>query len=155
MARYSELLIGGNFASGATPYEDHYYGESERAARIVLTVIINDRVTTRAVLDTGAPWSILNPETAEDLGLTEAAPHTSLPGNVIRGITYPGRLHRVKIILPAEDGSSLEIEPSIFVPQLQPGEEWGPPNFIGMGSFLDHVRFAIDPAENIFYFSEA
>jgi hypothetical protein len=47
-------------------------------------------------------------------------------------------------------GRSLEIEATIFVPQLRTGESWPHPNFIGLDGFLNRIRIAIDPDENTF-----
>jgi len=49
-------------------------------------------------------------------------------------------------------GQDLEIEATVFVPTLPPGETWRHPNFIGLSGFLERIRFAVDPEENAFYF---
>ena len=61
----------------------------------------------------------------------------------------------MRIGLEAERGESLDIEATVFVPILPPGETWLHPNFIGLDGFLNRIRFAIDPEENAFYFGSA
>lgn len=39
-----------------------------------------------------------------------------------------------------------------FVPHLTPGENWPFPTFLGWHCCLERIRFAIDPAEEKFYF---
>ena len=45
-----------------------------------------------------------------------------------------------------------EIEATFFIPKLAPGEVWPWPNFLGLEGFLSRLRFAVDAAENVFYF---
>jgi len=101
MARFAQLLISGHFASGVTRYEDHY-SRQEQFARIVLTVTVERYLTVRAVVDTGAPWCILAPETVEQLGIMPRATYAPDERLTIRGISYGGRLLRMKIGLRAE-----------------------------------------------------
>ena len=71
----------------------------------------------------------------------------------IRGISYIGKLVRVKIGLRAErGGDDLDVDATVFVPKLRPGVVWPHPNFIGLDGFLNRIRFAVDPSENTFYF---
>jgi len=44
------------------------------------------------------------------------------------------------------------VQATFFIPALLPGESWNFPNFLGLDGFLNRIRFAVDPAENIFYF---
>jgi hypothetical protein len=50
------------------------------------------------------------------------------------------------------EGDDLEIPATVFVPTIPPGETWLHPNFLGLTGLLDRIRFAVDPAENTFYF---
>ena len=152
MTKFTQLLISGNFASGVTYYQD-YYSSQENIARVVLTVTVEERLTVEAVLDTGAPWCILDPAIVEQLDLAGNADYEPDGRLMIRGTLYAGRLLRMRIDLRDEyEENDLEIEATVFVPTLAPGETWLSPNFIGLDGFLNRIRFAVDPAENAFYF---
>ncbi len=105
-----------------------------------------------AIVDTGAPWCVLDPDIAEFVIDTALAVHVSERRLLVRGVLYPGKLFRIPFQLNATEGQSLEIEATVFVPTLQPGEQWFLPNFLGLDGFLNRIRFAVDPGENLFYF---
>jgi hypothetical protein len=152
MARFAELLIDSQFANGVTTYADSYPGD-EANSRIVLTISIERRLTTEAIVDTGAPWCILDPELVEQLGISPDATYESTEKLRIRGISYEGRLHRLQIGLWSEEaGSDLEVDATVFVPRMPPQQEWPHPNFLGLNGFLERIRFAVNPEENAFYF---
>jgi len=152
MTRFAQLFISGNFASGVTCYEDRYSNQ-EQSTRIVLTVTVERYLTVRAIVDTGAPWCILAPEIVERLGITPRTSYALDERLTIRGISYEGKLLRMKIGLRAEqEGEDCEIEATVFVPTLSPDSVWPYPNFIGLNGFLNRIRFAVDPCENAFYF---
>lgn len=99
-----------------------------------------------AQLDTGAPWSVLAPDVAEELGLL------GHPGDRIRLRTSlgikDGILVRIPLKLMAEEGASLDIDGSFFVtPDWPEGM-----TFLGYSGLLDSIRFALDPQVNDFYF---
>lgn len=149
MALFAALLEDpAPFASGAVSYSDSYPGE-EKSRRIVVLVTVAGQTSTPAVVDTGSPWCILDPEIAEQLGAFERTEW--LRGHLIRGETWDGWLGRVEITLNADHGESIIVEATAFVPDLDAGEEWSNPNFVGLG-LLERIRFAIDPSENMFYF---
>jgi hypothetical protein len=153
MSQFADLLIDGHFAAGVATYEDHYPGQEGRA-NIVLVVSVERQETIEAIVDTGAPWCILDPQIAEQVGSTnDRNAYMPRQGLKIRGITYRGRLQRMWIGLRTDrQGQDLEIEATVFVPTLPPGETWRHPNFIGLSGFLERIRFAVDPEENAFYF---
>jgi len=152
MAQYAELLIGTNFVSGLTYYQD-YYVNQENFARMVLNVTVERRLTIEAILDTGAHWCILDPVILKQLGLTKIPVYQPDGELMIRGITYHGRLLRTGFGLRDEYGENdLEVDATVFVPTLAPDEIWIHPNFIGLDGFLNRIRFAVDPTENAFYF---
>ncbi len=141
---------GEPFANGRLIYDD---GQPEAAAdaRIMIQVQIAGQ-PVRAMVDTGAPYVILDPELALDFGLQ---PGTALETTRMRlgYFRFTGTLHRLDIELPADEGESLSVQATVFVPRLLPGDEWrDKPNFIGL-SLLDRIRYAIDPPPNsAFYF---
>jgi hypothetical protein len=67
---------------------------------------------------------------------------------------YDGELIRHTFELRSEnaegDQSSLEVDATIWV-----GRDWPGPCFIGYNGFLDHIRFAVDPAEKVFFFGNS
>lgn len=140
---------GAPFATGRLNYDD---GQPETAAdaRIMIQLQIAGQ-PVRAMVDTGAPYVILDPELALDLGLQPAA---ALETTRMRlgYFRYSGALHRLDIELPADDGQGLSVQATVFVPQLLPGDEWrDKPNFIGL-SLLDRIRYAIDPPPSSAFF---
>lgn len=156
MARFTEPLFSSQFATGVTYYRDDYPGEEGRSL-IVLAVIVEKNLTIEAVVDTGAPWCVLDPQIAEQVGVSAETTYASSADRVsigIRGYTLYGALHRMRIgFYNEQEGNDLEVEATVFVPDLHAGAEWDLPNFIGLNGFLERIRFAVDPAENAFYFA--
>jgi len=56
-------------------------------------------------------------------------------------------LSRAAVTILAEDGGSLEVEATVFVPDC-----WPEPNFIGYQGLLERCCFAVDPLRRLFYF---
>lgn len=98
-----------------------------------------------AQVDTGAAWSILEAQVAEELQLFD------VDGERMRLSTrlgpFLGRLVRTTIELVAERGDSLRIDATVWV-----SREWPGTTFLGYGGLLERVRFAVDPGENLFHF---
>lgn len=153
MAHFAQPLFQTGFATGVTSYKDEYPGW-EKQARVVVSVTLEDQYVIPMILDTGAPWCILNPEIAEDLGLNVDDGIPIRKPLDLRSGSYPGALIRMRLRVPAEQGDELVIEATAFVPKLSPEENWEYPNFIGLDGFLSRIRFAIDPADNSFYFAQ-
>ena len=150
LCRWPALIGPGSFAVGAVHYEDRYPGHAEHA-RIVVEVSLAGRLNTQAVVDTGSPWCIIDPEMAGALGgVIEDTGHEERL--TIRGDAWPGRLGRLQIGLRAEYGDDLWVDATVFTPSDGALERWPYPNFIGLAGFLERVRFAVDPYENLFYF---
>jgi hypothetical protein len=106
----------------------------------------------KMIMDTGAPWCILDPELAETWDLASDANDAPITNLNIRGEVRWGRLIRINIILRATHGENLKVEATFFVPFLDPDEAWNYPNFLGLSGFLDRFRYAVDASENAFYF---
>ena len=153
MARFDDTLIECHFATGVATYEDSYPGEEEHP-RIVLTVVVEEQLTIQEVVDTGAPWCILDPEVAQEIGVSADMGYTAGKKLLMRGGSYSGAFHRMSIGLRNElDGEDLRIDATVFVPQVYPGESWPHPNFLGLTGLLERIRFAVDPGDNAFYFA--
>ena len=151
MARFTQTLIDSGFASGVTRYEDHYPGYEE-SARVVIEVHVESGYPVPAIVDTAAPWCVLDPEIVQRLqafGPVDYDPTTRL---IIRQGSFEGRLLKLNLSLQAEQGDDLLVDATVFVPSLGRGEQWPHPNFIGLDGFLSRIRFAVAPSENAFYF---
>ena len=99
-----------------------------------------------AQLDTGAAWSVFDPQIAQTLNVQivdeELIPLSTRFGEI------RGRLGRAALRLLADDGDSLEVDATVFV-----SEEWPTGrNFIAYTGMLERVRFAIDPSDNVIYY---
>ena len=106
---------------------------------------------TTAIVDTGAPWCILDP----DMAVLIASHEKEETGNIrliVRGDTFDGELYRIPVTLTADEGENLTLDSTVFVPTLEQGVAWPHPNFLGLDGFLHRLRFAVDPEENAFYF---
>jgi predicted aspartyl protease len=152
MARFHDPLVAADFSTGVATYEDFYPGD-EGNARIVLSVVVAGQVNTQAVVDTGTPWCILDPQLVKQAGVSPDSGYAPAGALMIRGVSYKGRLHRISIGLRNErEGNDLEVPATVFVPAIPQGEPWPHPNFLGLIGLLDRIRFAVDPAENALYF---
>jgi hypothetical protein len=144
----------GRFAQGATEYFD-YYPEThvKDVSRIVIHVYPANRLEPLPVIvDTAAPWCVFDPREFHTVAdQTDPIRATEKPLN-IRGMSCTGWLYRISIRLPAVLGESLDVDATVFVPNMSAGEEWFYPNFIGLDGFLNRIRFAIDPVSNLFFF---
>lgn len=102
-----------------------------------------------AVVDTGGAYLILRPDVAARAGLTVPIHREKI---VIRGFTYSGGVHRVAVAIPAEAGDSLHFEATAFVPELEDGEHWPLPSYLGWQGCLERIRLALDPGRERAYF---
>lgn len=141
-------LKNSGFAVGCSFYLDYYPGETT-SSKIVLSVQVNNTGLLTAIVDTGAPWSIFDPELLAFLGINTIHGYYPQEGLIIRGEKYHGMLVRIPITLIADEGEDLTIETTVFVPDA---DSWHYPNFLGLEGCLSRIRFAIDPSENVFYF---
>lgn len=146
-------LRSSRFASGVTRYQDHYPTTPNRSC-ICVTLDLGHGLLLPAIVDTGAPWCMFDPEyidALDALPISDQVLHLSTRIGTLRGT-----LHRVELTLHADQGQSLIVETTVFKPLLADGERWSFPNFIGMQNFLDRLRFAVDPAPDgqAFYFGE-
>jgi hypothetical protein len=140
------------FAVGAAEY---FYGPAtskETTNRIIIPILVEVTrpIPTQAVLDTGAPYAILDPDIAGVAGFTADQALDRIRMNV-RGMVLDGCLTRLNITLQATEGDSLTIDTTTFIPDS--ASAWGGfPSFLGLAGFLERVRFAIDPNKDTFYF---
>ena len=139
-------LDGAQFACGRSRFFDDDQTAKEGAAKIFVKIEpANLGFPILAQLDTGAAWSILKPDVADAIALTAADGQPEKLNT--RFGTIEGQLKRTTIAILADDGESIEVEATVFVPS-----EWSAGNFLGYGGLLERVRFAVDPQQNYFYF---
>jgi hypothetical protein len=154
MARFESLLTAGGIAYGVTYYRDRYASDAAQSARIVIDIQIGGyQVST--IVDTGAPWCVLDPEIARPLIADSRAEFLHPLRYLIRGHFYDGALFRVELAIEDEQGNDLSVDATVFVPTLELDEEWHHPNFIGLDRCLNRIWFTVDPVESVFYFGLA
>jgi hypothetical protein len=141
---------GRPFAQGASTYLYRPATERDTTPRIFVAVLIED-IPTETVVDTGGVYLVCEPETADLLDLDAASGLATDKVN-IRGRSVPGTLHRLYLTLLAEEGKSLKLETTAFVPRLRPNERWDLPPYMGLRGCLEWIRFAVDPTTDTFYF---
>lgn len=135
---------GSAFASGRSRYLDKDPGRPSETSSVHVQVEF-DGVRVLAMLDTGAAWSVLNAELADDLELFD---RDGVPETISSRIgRVHGKLVRAMTTLVADDGDSVEVDSTVFV-----SRDWPAGNFIGYTGLLERIRFAIDPQDNAFIF---
>ncbi len=141
---------GRPFAQGACNYEYRPVPQEAAAPRIVVQIQIED-IETRAVVDTGGVYLVCEPWIADLLNLDPADALGTGKLN-IRGVEYPGYIHRIPLTLMAQEGQSVKLEATAFVPNPPPYLRWELPSFMGLSGCLERLRFAVDPTTDTFYF---
>lgn len=143
MLRHDDGTI---FACSWTSYADQIGKHPE--SRIYVLVQFDTLPKTFAVLDTGAPWCVLNEEQAKELNPNYKDEAIDTKCLNIRGEKTEGVLIRLPVTICAEQGLDIVVDATVFVPQ----DERNLPNFIGLDGFLSRIKFAINPQSNVFYF---
>ncbi len=136
------------FTSGVTTYYDTLVpGAAWAEPRIYIRLALDDSgIELLAMVDTGAPWCIIEPHLAEPiLDRLEELPKTVTISTRLG--RFDGKLHRATVRLMADEGEGLTVDTTFFLSQDWPGG-----NFVGYLGFLDRIRFAVDPKVNRFYF---
>lgn len=137
---------GAPFATGRSRFLDSQPGSEEASAKIYVRVEADALgMPILAQLDTGSAWSILETEIAEALAILNRK------GEPVQILTrfgpIVGHLERLAMTVLADEGESLGINATVFV-----SRDWPAGTFIGYNGLLERVRFAVDPADNLFYF---
>jgi len=141
---------GNSFASGVLSYAYRPINSEETTNRIIIPIVIGANIKIEAVLDTGAPYVILNPDLAPAAGFTSASVLSTETMN-IRGVKLSGKIARLGFTLRADEGEDIDVEATAFVPDRS--DQWNNfPSFLGQAGFLERICFALDPNENKFYF---
>jgi hypothetical protein len=141
---------GTEFAAGESPCFVRPGFTGDRLNRLLVHVEIERRRVT-AVLDTGGAFLVLDPAFATAVGI-HYADALARDRIHIRGFVRHGTIHRMPLTLLATTGESLTFEATAFVPELEHGETWPLPSYLGFQGCLDRIRFAVDPADEVVYF---
>jgi hypothetical protein len=137
-----------DFTTGRAKFADIADWATDKTPKIYVKITPQNLEGTilLAALDTGAAWSILDAEVAENLDLIDGS------GELVRVSTWrgpiEGRLHRIGLRLHADEGVSLDFEATFLI-----SRDWRG-NFLGYGGLLQHIRFAVDATSNFFYFGK-
>ena len=136
------------YSTGRAAFFDSHPTHSGPTARIYIQVAIQGlEFPFLALLDTGASWSVVDREIAEAAGLLDAEGDDIKVSH--RFGTTSGKLVKATMELLAEEGDSLTVQATVFVPD----ENLPPPvNFIGYSGFLESIRLGLDPQKNDVYF---
>ena len=145
-----QFADGRPFTTGACSYWDQPTSDRTETPRVIVTIWIGGS-QTQAAVDTGGVYLVCDPEILDLLSLNSST-SLGVANLIIRGYKYTGHLQRLAITMLAEEGESLELEVTAFIPRLDPGQEWRFPSFLGLQGCLEFLRFAVDPGANVFYF---
>jgi len=142
--------LGAEFATGQFPCFTAPAVAGDRLNRLFVYVRIGEAQCS-AVVDTGGAFLVVDPDLATRIGLDRKAAiaHERIH---IRGFVQRGTIHRLPLTLLATHGEPLTFEATAFVPELEQGETWPLPSYLGWQGCLDRIRFAIDPADEVVYF---
>ena len=143
-------LNGQDFTTGRATFLDRLPTDAEATDKIYIKLRPGALETTiLAQLDTGSPWSVLDPEIAQAVGLLD---ETGEPKTLsARGHKFHGHLVRMPVLILADEGDSLEVTATVFVSKDWPAGK----NFVGYSGLLESIRIALDPQVNHFYFGAA
>ncbi|HEV7589043.1 MAG TPA: hypothetical protein VGO40_13075 [Longimicrobium sp.] len=141
---------GAEFASGESPCFLHPAVLGDQLTRLFVYCRIGDAETT-AVVDTGGAFLVLDPKLADSIGVDHR--HAIARERIhIRGFVQRGTIHRLPLTLLAAAGEPLTFEATAFVPEMEHGETWPLPSYLGWQGCLDRIRFAVDPVDEVVYF---
>ncbi len=136
--------MGAPSLTGATIY---FYDPPENP-KLRLEVEI-EGFRTSAVLDTGAPYFICNPEVAAQINLSQTIGPKTLDTRLGK---VPGALFMGTLRFLAHEGDAIDIDATVFVPD---SEVWRKvPSFLGLSDCLGRLRFAVDASTQRFQFGK-
>lgn len=146
-----QFADGTPFATGTAACACHPVHPGESFARLFVAVGIGTGQDLMGVVDTGGAFLIVPPPLAMEHGLyPELSFETTAV--VVRGWTVRGHVHLVPFTFMATRGEHVTIDATAFVPDLEEGEEWPLPLYLGWQGCMDRLRFGVDPFTEQFYF---
>jgi hypothetical protein len=99
-----------------------------------------------AMVDTGAAYSVLDADVADELGAFDDAGVPEIELSTRHG-PLRGRLVRREMWIIAEEGPTLGVEATFWV-----SSDWTFGHVLGYSGLLERIRFAVDPLVSRFYF---
>lgn len=140
------------FTTSAATYQYRPATPHETTPRVIVDVVI-DGIPTEAMVDTGGIYLLCHPQLAHQLNLETADFISGTLSILFRGALVQGRLYRLHVSLPADEGDDVSFEATAFVPQHYEEEQWGDlPSILGFHGCLERIRMATDPVSETFYF---
>ena len=142
------ILDGRRFTSGRARFYDQHPKFLEPTAKVFVKVAfpgLSRRLL--AQLDTGAAFSTLEVDVAEELGFFGLREQTTRLSTRLG--TIGGQLIRLPLSLIADEGDSLHVEATFFI-----SRDWRGPTILGYVGLLDRLRIALDSLVNLFYFGD-
>ena len=141
-----EFPDGSPFSTGSCRYLDHIPGGDSGHPRIYIDVEIHGQRTLAAV-DTGGVYVICDPHLASIIDFS-AAEFISIESVSTWNRKYNGKLYRLPLAILADEGETLVLDVTVFIPDdLGPDEPWPfPTAIIGYSGGLERLRFAVSPA---------
>jgi hypothetical protein len=147
MLQYSD---GRAFAQGACHCS--FRPLASGAANRILVRVQVEQIEEEAAVDTGGVYLVCSQTVAGFLRTSLGDYPIGRDTVRVRGLAVEGTLHRVRLSLLAEAGrgESLDLEVTAFLPF--PDAPYALPTMLGLTGCLECLRFAVDPASDMFYF---
>ncbi len=128
-------------------YQTEVYQGPHRLLVAVEVLIGDSSAASTLLLDTGSEWCVLPEHIAGEAGYPGEINPRIPPLHSRFGLIY-GRIERIPFRFVADVGAELVLEATCFV-----SEEWPGPPVLGWKGCLERMRFALDPADETFYFA--
>jgi hypothetical protein len=142
---------GSEFTTSLVRYAYKPATVGETTDRVHIRIEVSG-IRAEAVLDTGAPYCVMAPWLAAVAGIGAEGGLEDVT-MVVRDSKITGQLHRVQLRLLADEGEDVEVDAVTIIADEREAFAMGDlPCFIGMRGCLEAIRFALDPANDLFHF---
>jgi len=140
------------FATGVATYNPTPIPGGDDTQRIRVYIEVDEEME-EAILDTGGQYFWCTQDMVKRVAFGETLGEKTIK---LKGEYVHGTLARISIFLLADEGESLPVEVTAFLPDLNPefGPAFLPFPYLGFHNCMERVRFAVDPSQNQdrFYF---
>ncbi|HEX5702393.1 MAG TPA: hypothetical protein VFX97_04150 [Pyrinomonadaceae bacterium] len=134
------------FATGVATYDAEPIPGGDDTQRIRVYIEVDEELE-QAILDTGGQYFWCTQEMVGRVAFSETIGDKKIN---LKGQDVRGTLARISIVLLADEGESLRLEVTAFLPDLN--QEFGPAflpfPYLGFHNCMDRARFAIDPSQD-------
>lgn len=138
-------LEGDPFCTGSCNYSDHRSRTEQTAPKIYIQARLEGQLFVSAV-DTGGVYVLCDPEISEFVDLSKLERYRTDLVKTSFG-KFNGVLYRAELAILAEEGTSVRIDATVFIPDLGEGEKWPFPQLVlGYQGCLERMKFAVDPS---------